>query len=116
MYLSEKGIEDTFEFIKNNSGSGSIIVLDYFYKSFILGNCLYYGANELLNSVNQTGEQYTFGIEEGQINNFLNIKGFNILQHYTPKEFEEKYLYDKNGKFLGNMYGFAGHVLAKTAL
>ncbi len=33
--------------------------------------------------------------------------------HYTPNEFEEKYLKLNDGNIIGSMYGFAGHVIAK---
>lgn len=35
------------------------------------------------------------------------------MKHYTPKEFEKKYLKMDDGNIIGKMYGFAGHVIAK---
>jgi len=85
------------------------------YKSVIQGNCTYYGAKELSEIVKNKGESFSFGIEEGQIKEFLVEKGFTPIYHYSPQEFEEKYLYDNTEDFFGRMYGFAGHVYAKVS-
>ena len=114
MYLPEEPIKETLAFIKNNSGCGSTVAFDYFYGSFVEGNCDYYGAKELLESVSKTGEPYQFGIEEGNIESFLSENGFDILSHYTPNQFETTYLYDDNGEYFGQMYGFACHVYARA--
>jgi methyltransferase (TIGR00027 family) len=113
MYLPEEVIKETLAFIKYNSGSGSTVAFDYFYKSFVEGK-YYYGAKELMESVSKTGEPYQFGIEEGKIESFLSENGFDVLSHYTPDEFEKTYLYDDNGEFFGKMYGFACHVYARA--
>ena len=113
MYISEEAINNTFSFVKNNSGMGSSIAFDYLYKSVILGKCSYYGARELAEVVKKKGEIFSFGIEEGKIDEFLLEKGFTHISHFTPNQFEEKYLYDDNRNFMGNIYGFACHVHAK---
>ena len=114
MYLSEQAVEDTLAFVKGNSGTGSEIVFDYLYKSVIKGECSYYGARELSEIVNKGGEAFTFGIEEGEIGKFLENKGFNTIKHFSPEDFETKYLYNKKEEFFGKMYGFACHVHAKV--
>ncbi len=114
MYLPEEAIKETLAFIKNNSGCGSTVAFDYFYKSFVEGKYYYYGAKELIESVSKTGEPYQFGIEKGKIESFLSENGFDVLSHYTPDEFEKTYLYDNNGEFFGKMYGFACNVYARV--
>jgi len=116
MYLPEEAVKETLAFIKNNSGRGSTVAFDYFYKSFAEGDCDYYGAKELFESVSKTGEPYQFGIEEDEIEVFLAENGFDVLSHYTPDEFEKTYLYDDQGENFGKMYGFACHVCARVAL
>lgn len=113
-YLPEEAVKDMLAFIRNNSGRGSTVAFDYFYKSFVEGKCDYYGAKELFESVSKTGEPYQFGIEEGKIESFLSENGFDVLSHYTPDEFENTYLYDENGEFFGKTYGFACHVYARV--
>ena len=114
MYITEEAVNETLSFIKNNSGAGSTVVFDYLYQSVILGQCDYYGARQLAESAKDKEEPFSFGIEEGQIKEFLLERGFSLLKHYTPQEFEKKYLVNKNGNFLGKMYGFACHTYAEA--
>lgn len=112
MYLPEKAVKETLYFIRNFSGNGSSVAFDYFDNAFIEGKSDSYGAKELIESISKTGEPYLFGIAEGNIEAFLSENGFNVLSHYTPDEFENIYLYDKNRAFFGKMYGFAYNVHA----
>ena len=113
MYIDQESVKETLSFIKDNSGSGSTIAFDYFYDSVINGTSNSFGAKELSDSASKLGEKFKFGIEEGRIGEFLKENDLLLERHYTPKEFEEKYLSINDGNILGNMYGFAGHVLAK---
>lgn len=113
MYINQASVRETLSFIRDNSGSGSTIAFDYFYDAVINGTTNSFGAKELRESASKLGEKFIFGIEEGRIDEFLKENDFVLLRHYTPKEFEEKYLSINDGKILGNMYGFAGHVFAK---
>jgi len=113
MYLNPLAVKETLAFIKENSGIGSTVVFDYFYDSVINGTSDSIGAKELTDSAREMGEKFNFGVEEGKIAEFLNENGFLLIEHYTPNEFEEKYLKKNDGNFIGRMYGFAGHVIAK---
>lgn len=113
MYINQESVKETLSFIKDNSGIGSTIAFDYFYDSVINGTSNSFGAKELSDSASKLGEKFNFGIEEGRIGEFLKENDFLLLEHYTPIEFEEKYLGIDDGNILGHMYGFAGHVFAK---
>jgi len=113
MYINPRAVNETLSFIKNNSGEDSTLVFDYFYESVINGTCTLYGADKLAESASNLNEHFNFGIEDGKAQEFLDKNGFDIIQHYAPKEFEEKYLMDGKGNLFGKMYGFAGHVYAK---
>jgi methyltransferase (TIGR00027 family) len=106
MYISDKAVDETLAFVKSNSGAGSSIAFDYLYKSVIRGECTYYGAAQLSDMVKKKGEAFRFGIEEGEVRDFLRGKGFATIAHYPPHRFEARYLYDDRGEFFGNMYGF----------
>lgn len=112
MYITDQAVDETLAFVKSNSGAGSSIAFDYLYRSVIRGECSYYGAAELFEVVKQKGEAFSFGIEEGEIREFLKRKGFAPIAHYPPHRFEARYLYNKQGEFFGDMYGFACHVHA----
>lgn len=113
MYVDNKAVDQTLSIVRSNTSSETVIAFDYLYDAVINGECDYYGAKELAAQVKEKGEGFSFGILEGGIENFLSSRSFNVLEHYTPEEFEKKYLYDSKGGFLGQMYGFACHVVAK---
>lgn len=115
MYITEKAINETLSFVKQNSGLDSTIAFDYLYKSVIQGKCTYYGARELAEIVKDSGEAFSFGIEEGEIQEFLASKGYTTIVHYSPELLETRYLYNDKGEFFGNMYGFACSVHARTS-
>lgn len=113
MYIDESAIRATLSFIKHHSAEGSTLVFDYFHASVIEGRSSSYGAKELTESVSDLNEHFKFGIEEGKAQEFLAKSGFALINHYSPQEFEMKYLQDGAGNLFGKMYGFAGHVHAK---
>lgn len=113
MYISEKAINETLSFIRQNAGADSILVFDYFYESVINGTCKAYGADQIAKAVGEVSEHFIFGIEEGKVEEFLDKRGFALINHYAPKVFEEKYLKGRDGNILGKMYGFAEHIYAK---
>ena len=113
-YLTEVTIKDTLSFIKDFSGPATSVAFDYFLKGAISGDEGLYGAMEIHREVLKSGEPFQFGLDEGEINSFLSEKGFDIIYHYSPEEFEKSYLYDDQGTSFGRMYGFACNVLAKV--
>lgn len=113
-YLTEAAIKDTLSFIKVLSGPATNVAFDYFLKGVISGDKELYGAMEIQREVRKSGEPFHFGLDEGEINSFLSENGFEIISHYSPEEFEKKYLYDDQGTYFGRMYGFACNVVAKV--
>jgi len=114
MYIKPESVKRTLLFIKNNSGIGTTVAFDYFYQSVIDGTSTSLGAKSLSDSVGKLGEKFNFGIEESRIEEFLKENGFLLVKHYGPKELEERYLRMNDGNIIGNIYGFAGHVIAKV--
>ena len=113
-YLKEEAVKDTLSAINIFSGVGSTVSFDYFYRSAIDGSTGYYGANEIYREVLKSKEPFRFGLNKGEIEEFLAESGFDVVEHHYPEEFEKKYLYDKKGEFYGKMYGFACNVTAKV--
>ena len=111
-YLTEEAIKGTLSFIRDFSGPGTRIAFDYFYKRGIFGGNDLYGAKEIRMQVEKSGEPFLFGLDKEEVNPYLMKNGFEILSHYSPEEFEKRYLYDEQGEFYGRMYGFAGNVIA----
>jgi O-methyltransferase involved in polyketide biosynthesis len=65
----------------------------------------YYGEKRIFERVSKAGEPWTFGIEEGEVEEFLAERGFRVIAHQTPADLEKTYLTDENGVSLGRVNG-----------
>lgn len=105
MYLDESAINDDFKFISESAGMGSEVVFDYIYQSVLEEKNLYYGEREIYKNVKKSGEGWTFGIVKGEISNFLQQRGLELIEHMDSNKLEEKYFQDENGTIVGNVNG-----------
>jgi len=113
MYLNESAINEDFKFITESAGMGSEAVFDYIYQSVLEEENLYYGEQQIYQRVKKSGEGWTFGIAEGGINNFLQQRGLELIEHMDSHKLEEKHFQDKNGNILGKVNGTHCIVYAK---
>jgi methyltransferase (TIGR00027 family) len=81
-YLTEEAVTATLRFIKNNSPSGSILCFDYL--------------TEQLESVN-TAEPFKFWIAQNNIDKFMDVHCFKIIEHLDAPEMEKRYLSMNDG-------------------
>jgi methyltransferase (TIGR00027 family) len=114
MYLSSDAVDSTLSFVRENSQKGSIIAFDYIYASVLRQENIYYGENEIFETVSQAGEGWTFGIERGGVEKFLIERGFKMMSHYTPCELEERYFRDDSGSDVRRINGTHCIVQAKV--
>jgi methyltransferase (TIGR00027 family) len=113
-YLPEDAVKSTLAFVRRESGPGSLVAFDYFYKSAIQGSSDYYGARQAVASAKRVGEPFLFGIAENGIRDFAERNGFQVWCHYTPEEMEQDYLRAGDGALYGKMFGFAGHACLRA--
>ncbi len=113
MYLSEKAIDDTFKLINDYSLPGSLLVFDYIYASVLRQELKYFGEKSIYERVKKDGESWTFGIEEGEIEKFLNYYNFNLIEHLNSNTIEDKYFKNESGKIITKVNGTHCIVLAK---
>lgn len=113
MYLSENAIDDTLKLIYNYSSPGSLLVFDYIYASVLKQEQKYYGENSIYKRVKKDGESWTFGIEEGEIEKFLNHYNFNLLEHLDSNTIEDKYFKNESDNIITKVNGTHCIVLAK---
>ncbi|MCP4606350.1 MAG: SAM-dependent methyltransferase [Proteobacteria bacterium] len=95
-YLTTEAVDDVLSFIANNSGRGSSVIFDYFYKSVIEGT--YDGRivkkeviTRLLEKHISDGEPLTFGIAEGAIEEFLVKRNFCKIKTADNEFLNDKY-------------------------
>jgi len=113
MYLSEHTVKDTFSFITDYSSQGSIIVFDYVHASVLRLENKYYGENAIYNRVKKDNEQWIFGIDKSEINNFLMNFNLSLVEQLNSQEMEERYFKNGSGKIVTKVNGTHCIVLAK---
>jgi len=105
MYLQPESVEATFQTIRDYAGKGSWVVFDYIYASVLRKEGNYYGETGILQTVSGAGEQWHFGIEKGQIEQFLAKYAMQLINHKDAKDLEQAYFSDSNGKIIGRVNG-----------
>ncbi len=113
MYLSPSAVAETFELIYDYSAPGSLVVFDYLYASVLRKDLKYYGESDIYTRVKKDREQWTFGIEEGDIENYLQNFKFDLIEHLDSTNIENKYFQDSSGKAITKVNGTHCIVLAK---
>ncbi len=114
MYLSAEAVNDTLEFIRAHSASGSRVVFDYIYASVLRQENRFYGEQEIFKTVSTAGEGWTFGLEDDEISPFLTARGFEIIAHHTSSELERLYLTTEDGTRHGHINGTHCIVVAEV--
>jgi methyltransferase (TIGR00027 family) len=91
-YLSSEAVDNMLAFVRSNSPPGSSISFDYASLSDKALN--EDGAKELRKHMQSrySNEPTKFGIRAGKIEEFLAERGFEVIEHLTATEMNEKYL------------------------
>ena len=105
MYLQPESVHETFQTIRDYAGKGSRIVFDYIYASVLRKEGIYYGESGIVRKVSGAGEQWHFGIEKGQIEQFLARYTMQLIDHRDAKDLENAYFTDSNGTVIGRVNG-----------
>jgi len=105
MYLTSDAVDRTLDFIRCSTMEESIVAFDYIYASVLRRENKFYGEREIYKTVLRGGEGWTFGIEDGTIDDFLTQRGFKLITHHTPSDLEKVYLTAADGKRFGRING-----------
>ena len=105
MYLQPESVEATFQIIGDYARKGSWVVFDYIYASVLRKERIHYGETGIVQTVSGAGEQWHFGIEKGQIEQFLARYEMQLIDHKDAKDLEQAYFTDSNGKTMGRVNG-----------
>jgi methyltransferase (TIGR00027 family) len=90
-YITAQAVDQTLEFVLNNSGAGSSIVFDYVYSSALTTEHKRGEIERMQRTARSTGERLVFGIEEGQVLNFLQARGYAQITNVTSHDLEQAY-------------------------
>ena len=105
MYITPQAVDNTLAFIYSSAASESLIAFDYIYSSVLRQEKRFYGEQEIFKTVSNAGEGWTFGLEDGEILQFLSERGFKLIANYTPSDMEKTFLTAENGECVGRANG-----------
>lgn len=94
-FLTTAGVESTLAFIAGHSGPGSAVVFDYFYNE-ILRDPRRKEVQAMRRTARAFGEDYTFGIDRGQVEPFLTQRGFSNVTSVTMEDLKPIYFTGPN--------------------
>jgi methyltransferase (TIGR00027 family) len=103
-YLDAEAIDTTLAWIRLHAASGGVIIFDYQYKlpssqGMARGNHLYAVISRL------SGEKRVFGIERGQIEDFLTQRGFSRVVEADAEQLKRLYCTGPNeGRMVADIY------------
>jgi methyltransferase (TIGR00027 family) len=99
-FLTTKVIESTLAFISSHSGPGSTVIFDYFYNETV-HDTTRSDVKMMRRAARMTGEEYMFGIDQGQIEPFLVQRGFGNVHDATLEDLKRLYFIGVNaGRFM----------------
>jgi methyltransferase (TIGR00027 family) len=94
-FLTAEGVDNTLAFVANHSGPDSAVIFDYFY-SEVLHDKSRRDVKALQRAAQLSGEQYLFGVDEGQIEPFLTRRGFRDVRNATLEDLKRLYFSGPN--------------------
>jgi len=88
-FLTPKGVDGTLAFIASHSGPGSTVIFDYMHSETLRDP-------RVKRAAKMSGEEYVFGIDQGQVEPFLSSRGFRDIRNVTPEDLKQLYLTGPN--------------------
>ena len=114
MYLQPESVDETFRVIQEYAGKGSWVVFDYIFASVLRKEGSYYGEAGIEQTVSDADEQWQFGFENGQVEQYLAKYAMQLTDHKDAKDLERTYFTNNQGKIVGRLNGTHCLVTART--
>jgi methyltransferase (TIGR00027 family) len=107
-YLSAAAVDETLWFISRNAPDRSVVVYDYFPSSVVDGTTSLKEAKALRMALKSMGEEVLFGLDPVTTEEFLNRRGFDLVQNFTAEEYKKRYFKGANRhRTVSEMFVFA---------
>jgi methyltransferase (TIGR00027 family) len=114
MYLDREAVESTFDTIDEFSSDGSRIVFDYIYSSVLKRENALYGEEQIYQTVKFANEEWCFGFADGEAQTFLKNHHYDLTEELGPRDLEDRYFKDGQGKKTGGINGTHCIALARA--
>lgn len=97
-YLEKETIQQTLNFIVDNSAQGSKVAFDYLPPEVVEGTSNDRLGKEIYHLVQKIGEPYKFGISTDDVDDFLKDLRFTNVRKCSSSEIRDSYFNDKRKK------------------
>ncbi|MBN1965562.1 MAG: class I SAM-dependent methyltransferase [Anaerolineae bacterium] len=110
-YLPLATVDATLSFIVDNAAPGSILGFDYMIADDLTER---FGASESRAAMQAmyTAEPLHFGLAIANVESFMAARGFDVVEHITAAEMEQRYLVLEDGTLAGRVLDLFGLVQA----
>jgi methyltransferase (TIGR00027 family) len=95
-YLTPQAVDSTLAFIVNHSGVGSSVIFDYMYPTLLDGTIKRGEVANMRSRRWASGEMLVFGIPEGTVTDFLELRGFCDVQDADHTFLHSNYFHGAN--------------------
>lgn len=114
MYLDSDSVKATFKIISDNTIKGSEIVFDFVYGSVLKQEHRYYGEKDIAKFVRKAGEGWTFGIDEGKLESFLENYSLKLKEKKDSIALEDLFFKNDGRALQGKINGT--HCIVRAAV
>jgi methyltransferase (TIGR00027 family) len=90
-YIPASAVDQTLSFISYHSPSRSNVIFDYFPSTVADGTTEITEARALRDGLRRIGEEIVFGISPNRINEFMQVRGFSVIQNLTVEDYRKIY-------------------------
>jgi len=97
-YISPEAVDGTLAFIAGHSGPGSSVIFDYTETAVVKGTHRRSEISSMRRYKAFSGEEIVFGIDKGQITEFLESRGFTNVISVTGDDLHRMYFTGANAK------------------
>lgn len=106
-YLKREIVEQTLDFVVDNSVAGSRLAFDFFPPEVADGTSNEKLGKEMYKLVNKLGEPYKFGIGKDQMLRLLKEHHYTNIQHYTAMDIKKTFFAeDRINKKVSSLFNF----------
>ncbi len=105
MYLTEDAVCSLFTELYGLSAPGSKVVFDYVLASVLRKENRYYGEQNIYRKVETVNESWTFGLENGEVREFVGRFGFELVENMNVEDLEKRYFTDQKGNLVARING-----------
>jgi methyltransferase (TIGR00027 family) len=104
-YLTAEAVDQTLEWVLNNSGPGSSIIFDYLYALALTAANKRGEIARMERASRFSGEGLTFGIDEGKVDEYLRSRGYTQITNVTSEVLRKAYFTGVNqGRAIAPIY------------